>query len=948
MALRTWRFGGKDDRDLTMTERSRRLTATFCALCLVVVGIAACAPTEASASTYFVTSCDSRTHDASSFGRDWKVTGLGPGWFPSVDCPYGISFASSAPMYSGRTSASWFETQSDSRLVDVEFEYFGGGPDDAYRYSVKRCAYQCEEIALLQPGVTEAAPFNLRLDTRSLEIGSIAIVAQCVQAICPAPAPLIVRNFRFEYEDGEPPTISDVSTDPVGATDSQHRTWIRGRALNVSFNASDGGSGVSSGYAGIDSLGDLPLPLKPCSMLGARLCPAQQSVSTKLDLAEVPDGIHQMMVSVSDASGRDQNERRLEQPLGVDNTPPAEPVGIQLAGNVTKWGWTSSGSIDVSHGDPLIDSRNTAASGWGSAEFDLRRDPNAEPSATSTVNDWDAPAAFKIPQEGRWDVGVTYRDVAGNLGNRGHRFIGFDTGTPGPPSPIPLNWTTRADLKSGMTQRWNAPAVDPALESGICAYSVRVDDERFGIPDLEPEVDAPGTSIEILPSTGEGRHFAHVRSIACNGVGSATATVPMNVDGTAPTAVLRGLPDSHWMPDAAKVAILGEDNESGVAAIQFAIDDPADVTVRTGAATSVDLPEGAHTLYYRAVDNAGNTGSFGQRAVNVDRAAPYAAAPENAPAGSNRIVATVTDADSGVAALGIQIRRADTGVNLADSTWQALGAFSDLGAPGLRVASLTREIADEDLAAGHYEVRVAARDIAGNWTDSPPLALALPLRQRPVLAPAIGIRGPKASDPWRGAARERVVRFGRRVVLLGSLVDAVGDPIPGAELGLTKRPEFGVATRMANVVTDRVGQFAVRLPPGPTTTFTLRFAGNDKYQMVEESAIVRSRASLDLKLSPGRVRSGQAFTLSGRLLSGDLGLPEGDKIVTIEYLRRNRWIPTIATPPVGDHGRFKATWPDGISATRPTTVWFRASAKRDAMWPFLTGSSKPVPLRLRP
>jgi hypothetical protein len=297
----------------------------------------------------------------------------------------------------------------------------------------------------------------------------------------------------------------------------------------------------------------------------------------------------------------------------------------------------------------------------------------------------------------------------------------------------------------------------------------------------------------------------------------------------------------------------------------------------------------------------------------------------------------------------MQIRRTDAGASALEMNWRSLGELSAPAPAGKKSETFSRAIPDGEFPDGTYELRITARDIAGNWSESAPaLQLRLPLRAKPALSAAIARVGKKSKVNWSGATQDRVIRFGDRTALVGTLQDGAGKPVVGAPITISATPEFGTPDRLPSVTTDGRGEFVVRLPNGPTRHFALHFAGSDRLQPIDQTATLRSRAALTLRVTPKTVRSRQPFWLSGRLLSGSMGLPEGGKVVTIEFLLAGKWVSTIATPRVDSKGRFRTKWPPGIRADRPTTVYIHVKAKRDSTWPFLTGSSEPVAVRVKP
>ncbi|MGH2959680.1 MAG: OmpL47-type beta-barrel domain-containing protein [Solirubrobacterales bacterium] len=945
--------------------------AVLCAISLVHAA-------RSSATSYAFKSCDASTEDRSSFGLEWEGSGLGYFIPPKIECPTGIKLDMGTPVVQETKSVAWFHPYSDSVIKSVKFKYYGGDTvPDGYSYTVRSCAWLCDEVAQLVPGGSVSSPKVALLSmppVGPLESNqgeaSVALQIECMQAICPDPPEMVVKNFEFEYDDSVAPLVTNIVTDPenaigpgvavtfpwetgetgeTGPPDETPVAWVRGNNFRLTFEARDEGSGVTNSYLGVDD--DEPEPLYGVRYFepqGARISDLWVPYDTNVDLRELADGDHQLWISTLDWAMSAPSAKKY--PFRVDNTAPGEPAGLDFSDNVTRWDWTPTPGVVVSHADATLDELNTEYSGFKSAVFDVRASPSGTAAVEDEVFDPAAPSELLIPHEGLWDLGVKYRDNAGNPGNRAHAPVGFDSTTPEPADPVPLDWISLDELHAGVDQTWTAPPPNPELESGICAYAFSVDDELLSIPEPNPDVLAPTTSARIPSGIGEGNHYAHVRSIACNGLASAQEPSPVNVDGTAPSPTLHGVSSSgEWSTSEPSASLSATDTLSGVAALEYGFDGEASMNLVPGSSTPITIPQGARTISYRGIDAVGNASPWVELDFKADWTPPAAQFAPRDPIHPNALTAEVDDPHSGLAGAGMQIRRSDSGASAIESNWRSLGEFETLADQGAKSRSITRTIPDGRLADGSYEVRVTARDVAGNWSESEPvLQLTLPVRAKPTLSAAIATVGKRSKVNWSGASQDRVLRFGKKAALVGSLLDGARNPIANARVVITTTEQFGTPGTPKAVTTDARGEFVVPLANRGTRRFDLRFDGNERAQPIDQTADIRVRAALDFKISKHSVRSGQPFTLSGRLLSGDMGLPEGGKIVTIRFLRKRVWFPTYATPPVNSRGRFKYKAYDGITAKRKTKVYFQVTAFRDGSWPFLTGSSKIIALTIKP
>jgi hypothetical protein len=113
---------------------------------------------------------------------------------------------------------------------------------------------------------------------------------------------------------------------------------------------------------------------------------------------------------------------------------------------------------------------------------------------------------------------------------------------------------------------------------------------------------------------------------------TASTTVGIKVVDTTPPTTADDAP-IHWVNHDAAVNLTATDSGSGVAATYYTIDGGVQ---QTGTTVNI-VGEGAHSLVYWSVDNAGNVEQPHTVAVNIDMTAPVTAASVNpeAPDGSN-------------------------------------------------------------------------------------------------------------------------------------------------------------------------------------------------------------------------------------------------------------------------------------------------------------------------
>jgi fibronectin type III domain protein len=136
----------------------------------------------------------------------------------------------------------------------------------------------------------------------------------------------------------------------------------------------------------------------------------------------------------------------------------------------------------------------------------------------------------------------------------------------------------------------------------------------------------------------------------------ANVSATYDVDTTAPTTTidLNGYTAGKWTNGDVQFSLNPTDATSGVASTSYAIDQHTSWTTYSSPVTI--STEGKHAVYFRSVDNAGNTENFHAVAVNIDKTAPLlAGAPTTSPNGNGwyhgnvKIHWTCSDALSGIA-----------------------------------------------------------------------------------------------------------------------------------------------------------------------------------------------------------------------------------------------------------------------------------------------------------
>ena len=109
---------------------------------------------------------------------------------------------------------------------------------------------------------------------------------------------------------------------------------------------------------------------------------------------------------------------------------------------------------------------------------------------------------------------------------------------------------------------------------------------------------------------------------------------------------------------------------------------------------------------------------------------------------------------------------------------------------------------------------------------------------------------------------------------------------------------------------------------------------------------LRVRGGISLRVSPLKLKVGQAVRLGGRVRTLGAPVPRRGKLVAIQYYERatRRWRPILVTR--SDHGgRFHAHYRFRY-VTGTASIRLRATALSEDGWPYASGASRAVTVRV--
>jgi hypothetical protein len=253
------------------------------------------------------------------------------------------------------------------------------------------------------------------------------------------------------------------------------------------------------------------------------------------------------------------------------------------------------------------------------------------------------------------------------------------------------------------------------------------------------------------------------------------------------------------------------------------------------------------------------------------------------------------------------------------------------------------------LTVGRRSILVRTIDAGGNVTDRGPYSVD-------VTTPSDrgAVNGTNVSEPAvlrarfpKGDRRKRTVRFGKQVRVTGSLLNAAGQPIAGAQVELvtTNRRPGAAPVLRKTVTTAADGTFGLTTRGNASRRLTLGWKAhlNDGVHAATDSLLLRARAAATLRASSRRPRLGRRVVLRGRLRAPARG------VTVILQGRRpgSRRFTTFADTSTRKGGRFAVGYRFRDPASRGRRFTFRAKLKPSRRYPFETGYSRKVGVRVR-
>ena len=382
-----------------------------------------------------------------------------------------------------------------------------------------------------------------------------------------------------ELDPASPDANTSVDTAPPTSAMIALPTYETTAAFDVTANAADSGSGVAkvdfyarrSGGAWALVGTDTTAPF-----------------SWTFDSAPAGgDGLYEFYSVATDVLGN--KEPKVPAPgafTTVDTTPPSTVYSLGGISGTPPW-YVSAITVTLTASD--------VTTGVSATQFRIDAGswtPYAGPSAVAI--------------EGTHSVEFSSSDNAGNVEPTQTVSLSIDTRSP----------TTTATLggSQGGSGWW----------SSVVTVTLVATDETSGLATTEINVDGAGWQAysAAVPVAGEGAHGVAFRSVDVAGNAETAQFRSFQIDLTPPTSTksLTGtLGNGGWYTSSVTIVLSGEDALSGLANLSYRRDGGT-WTVYTGAFPVV--PDGPHTIDFRATDIAGNVEAMHSFTIRIDSLPP--------------------------------------------------------------------------------------------------------------------------------------------------------------------------------------------------------------------------------------------------------------------------------------------------------------------------------------
>lgn len=622
-----------------------------------------------------------------------------------------------------------------------------------------------------------------------------------------------------------------------------------------------------------------------------------------------------------------------------DSVEPAHPVNLR--GLDTSGGWLVGDNLRLrwKNTSELVES--TTESGIASAIVDIQ--PSDPPPVWGTAQSQrEFPgagidgASVTLPWPSTWTVRVTLVDAAGNMSEPEPITIDNENPSMSPPTinPQDLPIFNIAGTEGLVTIQWHVGNFGRSGECSTRGWIGKGTPPNLKSIPSSKVADAGETSWTLseqgLSKLSDGENTLALAGVDCAGDVSENMTRSIMIDRQRPIAKVE--PASPWLPSGSVLTLTANDPDapsggSGVASVWYRIDGGPIVST-PGDAIEIPATAGEHALEFGAVDSVGNSSATAPpKKFGVDGEAPLASIGPAA-SGLGAFTSVVRDPVSGVVEAWTEISRSGS------SSWSRLGdRFVSAEGQTSAVTLGLRVPDDGSLPPGSYELRVVARDAAGNVQTAVARTLQLPLREETSLTASVyAASKPKASH------RSITLNLGAKAGIRGALRDSAGAPIGGATLRVVAQRDSGGRRLLDEVRTASDGTYSLPLGTDVSRALTVSYDGDATRGVAAATARQNVRAGVSMKLSAGRVRRGGRLYATGRVRLLTAAVPPRGVPIEIQFCARRSCSRLYISDTTDSNGGFSTPIPTRYSGR--TKLVLRARVSAFPGWPFAAGTSK--------
>jgi hypothetical protein len=286
----------------------------------------------------------------------------------------------------------------------------------------------------------------------------------------------------------------------------------------------------------------------------------------------------------------------------------------------------------------------------------------------------------------------------------------------------------------------------------------------------------------------------------------------------------------------------------------------------------------------------------------------------------------------------------------------ATGARTDTGATcSFRLRKACPNLKDETirptgLPAGPRTLKVRITDAGGNVLEQGPYAVnvATPSDRGPLNGSGATEDGTLSAHFTGTTKTRRTVNYRSRAAISGRLLNSSGKPITGALLRVLtrdRRQSAGWVERYTTT-TGADGSYRVRVRAAASRLTQIAWRSHVKDPGFQETAYVTllARASSSLKATPRSVVVGGRVRLSGTVRGA---IPSRGVPLIFQGRSGKGQYTTFADGRANRKGRFSIHYRFRSGASRGRTFSFRVKLRGDARFPYASGYSKRVTVRVR-